>query len=209
MDPVSPYVSPYSGLSEDLWIDKTKELIANHPLDTNEIVEVVLDSWQSIFKSQIGSKGFTIGEHLQPAPQIMGFFLHELIPLEFEARYPGKWRRDKSAKDKDLVYLPDLSFSVEIKTSSSTNKIYGNRSYAQESEAMKKSKSGYYLAVNFEKFSSTKAPEVRLIRFGWLDHSDWIGQSAATGQQARLSPATELSKLLPLFRSEQARLPVF
>lgn len=195
-------VSPYEGLPEERWVEKTWEIIAEHPLRTEEIVEVVLGSWESIFESRIGSKGFTIGQHLQPTPQIMGSFLHELIPLEFEARYPGEWRRDKSAKDKDLVYLPDPSFSVEIKTSSSPKNIYGNRSFAQESEAAKKSKSGYYLAVNFQKFSSAKEPRVRLVRFGWLDHSDWMGQAAATGQQARLAPMTEQSKLLILYKSE-------
>lgn len=196
------FTSPYDGLPEELWVGKTKELIAEHPLDADEIVEVVLGSWESIFQSKIGLKGFTIGQHLQPTPQIMGSFLHELIPLEFEARSPGKWRRDKSAKDKDLVYLPDESYSVEIKTSSSPKNIYGNRSFAQDSEAAKKSKSGYYLAVNFQKFSSAKEPKVRLVRFGWLDHTDWIGQASSTGQQARLAPTTERSKLLVLYSSE-------
>ncbi len=50
-------------------------------------------------------------------------------------------------------------------------------------------KSGYYLAVNFEKFSRTSQvnPGINLVRFGWLDLEDWQGQRAATGQQARLS----------------------
>ncbi len=130
----------------------------------------------------------------------MGFFLHELIPLEIARRHPGVWRWEASAEDKDVVYIPDASYSIEIKTSSSKNKIYGNRSYAQKGKPGKKSKTGYYLAVNFEKFTkhSVVRPKLRLVRFGWIDHDDWIGQSAPTGQQARLSPEVEAGKLLAL-----------
>ena len=66
----------------------------------------------------------------------------------------------------------------------------------------KKSKAGYYLAVNFEGFAKTRTkPCVRRIRFGWLDHADWIGQKAATGQQARLRPECEAKKLIVLYES--------
>lgn len=64
----------------------------------------------------------------------------------------------------------------------------------------KKGKSGYYLAVNFEKFSNTTNPQIKLIRFGWIDSGDWIGQKAATGQQSRLSSDVENYKLLQLYR---------
>jgi hypothetical protein len=200
--------SPYQGLDESAWTDKIRELIDEHPVDPKEFVDVVLLSWDAIFSSRIGSKGFRVGEHLFPKPQIMGFFLHELIALELESRYPRDWHGDTTAEDKDLVYVSDVTFSVEIKTSSSKNRIFGNRSYAQRSGApednpVKKGKSGYYLAVNFEKFSSTvRNPRVRLVRFGWLDANDWIGQKAATGQQARLHPSIERSKLLTLYAAE-------
>ena len=65
---------------------------------------------------------------------------------------------------------------------------------------MEFSKSGYYLAVNFEKFSNTTNPQIKLIRFGWIDSGDWIGQKAATGQQSRLSSDVENYKLLQLYR---------
>ena len=190
--------SPYEGLGPQDWPDRTRELVDNHPLDAGELLEVVHQSWNAIFESQLGS--FRIGEHLFPKPQIMGFFLHELIPLEIARRHPDHWRREEGPEDKDLVYGPDVSYSIEIKTSSSKNRIYGNRSYAQKGMAGKKSKTGYYLAVNFEKFARHKVdrPELRLVRFGWIDHDDWIGQAAPTGQQARLSQEVETGKLLVL-----------
>lgn len=86
----------------------------------------------------------------------MGFFLHELMPLELAARYPDLWRNEKSAGDKDIFYIPDDVFSIELKTSSDPWHIYGNRSYAQGNTKGKKAKSGYYLDANFKKFSKKK-----------------------------------------------------
>ena len=165
-----------------------------------EVVEVTLKAWSDIFASAIGSKPFAIGTHMFPSPQIMAFFLRELIPLELQERYPGTWRGDAAANEKDLVYLPDDLYSVEIKASSSPKSIFGNRSYAQRGTAQKKSKAGYYLAINFEKFALGRArPEITRIRFGWLDHEDWLGQIAATGQQARLDKEADRYKLLVLY----------
>ena len=191
--------SPYEGLPQEKWRERTLQLIADHPLKKDEIIDAVLESWDSIFESKIGKHGIQIGKEIFPVPQIMGAFLHELIPLELEAKHKDKWCRDRSADDKDLVYLPDPRFSVEIKTSSSKNQVFANRSYAQEATDNKKSKNGYYLTVNFQNFNEcTGRPKIRQIAFGWLDHTDWIGQAAATGQQARLNPATYRSKLVIL-----------
>jgi len=41
-------------------------------------------------------------------------------------------------------------------------------------------------------------PEINLVRFGWIDFSDWQGQAAATGQQARLNFDVEKYKILKL-----------
>ncbi len=180
--------SPYQNIAPENWAMVTDRLIAKHPLRSAEIVAIVLDAWQSIFASSIGSKGYKIGKDIFPKPQIMGALLHELIPIELTRRYPKEWRGEKAACDKDIVYLRDENFSIELKTSSDRGKIFGNRSAAQKVKKDKKSKSGYYLAINFEKFSQQRTePQIVLIRFGWLDHSDWIGQSAATGQQSRLT----------------------
>ncbi len=191
--------SPYDELGIGEWENKTLELIREHPLDSNEIYEVTIQVWKDIFNSGIGGRSFNIGIDLFPRPQIMSYFLHELIPLEFAFRYPGIWRREETTGEKVLVYVPESRYSIEIKTSSSARNIFGNRSYAQGTGTSKKSKSGYYLAINFEKFGhSRERPNIVAVRFGWLDHSDWIGQAAATGQQARLALTAERHKLLKL-----------
>jgi hypothetical protein len=194
--------SPYKGLPPKKWLDITQQLIKAHPLKTTEVVQVVLATWDSIFDSRMGTGAFHIGKEIFPKPQIMGFFLHELIPLELATRYPKSWRGEQASGDKDIVYIPDDQYSIEVKTSSNPRHIFGNRSYAQEATKNKKVKSGYYLAVNFEKFSGgSKRPNILLVRFGWLDATDWIGQKAATGQQSRLPPDVENYKFLELYRN--------
>ena len=194
-------VSPYAGLPPEKWLEVTRQLVNEHPLKTAEIVDVVLTAWNSIFASSMGTRAFHIGKEIFPKPQIMGFFLHELIPLELAARYPKKWRGERSAGDKDIVYIPNDRLSIEVKTSSNPSHIFGNRSYAQGTTKNKKAKSGYYLAVNFQKFStSLKRPNILLVRFGWLDSTDWIGQKAATGQQSRLPTEVESFKLLEIYK---------
>ena len=191
--------SPYQDLKIADWQEKTRALVAEHPLKSRELVEVTLKAWDDIFSSAIGTRAFQVGADVFPPPQIMGFLLHELVGLELAHRYPGIWRGAETAGEKDLTYIPDARYSVEIKTSSSRGKIFGNRSYAQEAQTLKKSKSGYYLAINFEKFTpQRKRPGITRVRFGWLDHGDWLGQTAATGQQARLGADVDRFKLLDL-----------
>jgi hypothetical protein len=192
--------SPYEGIAHDQWSERTNELIDAHPLDVDDIVDVVQTCWDSIFESRLAGK-FRIGHEIEPKPQIMGFLLHELIPLELQSRHPGEWRPEKSKDDKDLVFVSDAALSVELKTSSHASQIFGNRRYAQPHDGKEKSKDGYYLTVNFEKFGEDGLPKVKLVRFGWLDHTDWIGQKAATGQQARLRPESDKFKLRRLYSS--------
>ncbi len=191
--------SPYADLDISQWQHRTRELIESYPLHVNTLYELVLETWDALFVSRIGRKPYRIGKDIFPQPQIMGFFLHELIPLELETRYRGIWRRNTGVDEKDVVHIPDDRFSIEIKTSSSTRNIYGNRSYVQPGTSTRKTKSGYYLAINFQKFTpQISKPSITIVRFGWLDHEDWLGQKAATGQQARLSSSAEQHKLLRL-----------
>lgn len=192
--------SPYKGVPVEEWPKVSASLVSEHPLQKEEIVEVVLKVWSDIFKSSLGSKPFYIGRDIFPKPQIMGVLLHELIPLELMERHTGFWRSDKKTDEKDLIYIPDNKYSMEIKTSSSVKGIFGNRSYAQKAKSIKKSKSGYYLAINFQKFEENlRTPKITLIRFGWIDHEDWIGQKAPTGQQSRLNKDVMEVKLVRLY----------
>ena len=193
--------SPYENIDSSEWQKITETLLNDFPLSKDYLVSLVLKSWDAILRTKIADK-WSIAQDVQPKPQIMGFFLHEIIGQYIQADYPKSWRKEKTAADKDVVCITNPDFSLEIKTSSDKNKIFGNRSYAQEvKQGGKKSKSGYYLAINFEKFEETEElPQIRLIRFGWLDHTDWIGQSAASGQQASLPKEVENGKLVVIYK---------
>lgn len=60
--------SPYFGKDTKDWKKITESLVENHPLK-NELVDIVLQSWNSIFNSKIGE--FYIGKEIFPEPQIM------------------------------------------------------------------------------------------------------------------------------------------
>jgi len=66
-------VAPYTGLSEDLWLDRTKGLIEQHPLKATELKQVVLQAWNDIFDSKLGPKGFQIGRQIFRDPKSWGF----------------------------------------------------------------------------------------------------------------------------------------
>jgi hypothetical protein len=196
-------MSPYDGLNVSEWKEKTEELVKTHPLDTDLIVDVVLKAWEGIMKTKIADE-LQIGVDVFPSPQILGNYLHELIPTILAKKYPTLWRKEQDKSEKDLVYIPDPTFSVEIKTSSNANNVYGNRSYGQKNSDKNsgKAKDGYYITVNFEKFNPKKPsykPQITKIRFGWIDHSDWHAQAAATGQQSYLDKIARDNKLLLLY----------
>lgn len=201
---------PYAGVPTQKWVAVTNKLIQKHPLRVEEIVESVLVAWRDLHETVLGRK-LRIGKDIFPNPQIIGFLLHELIPVEVASRHPGRWRREKAKAEKDLVYIPNPQYSIEIKTSSHPTSIFGNRSYAQQSSSGKlasKAKSGYFLTVNFR---PTKAAddvgEITRVRFGWLDPTDWVGQSSPTGQQSRLTSDGDKYKLLQ-FYPEDAKAKV-
>lgn len=188
------HVDPYAGVNVDGWLKVTQQLIEEYPLSLETIREVVLDSWSRILTTRIGGE-LKFGEEYKPSPQMMGNFLHSMIPIVLESNHPSVWRKDEDRTEKDLVHIPNRRFDTEIKTSSSLQ-IFANCSYAQPSAPGSKDKSGYYLAINFESFKETTTPGITRIRLGWLSHSDWIPQASATGQQAHLAPITYRTKFL-------------
>jgi len=191
--------SPYKNLPKSKWLEKTKELVNAHPLK-DEIKDVVLKSWNDIFNSKIGS--FSIGKEIFPSPQILSFFLHELVAHYLSLKYPERYKVGELKNEKDVHDIINPSMGIEIKGSSNTTQIFANRSYAQpSSDSETKDKNGYYITINFEKISkSNPRPKITIIRFGYLEHKDWIAQKAATGQQARLTPEAYKYKLIEIYR---------
>jgi hypothetical protein len=158
--------SPYKELPVEEWAAKTKELVERHPLNLKTIREVAIATWGTLWLTKIGDgeTAIPIAELNVPA-MVVGYFFEKLFAMELQLRFPDMWRGGQSKEEKDIVFLPDSFFSVEMKTSGQLGtKIYGNRSYGQkpqdESLVIKTEKSGYYLTVNFH------ARALTLLRFG-------------------------------------------
>lgn len=133
--------SPYENVDSSKWLEITQQLLNDFPLSKDYLVSLVLKSWNTILETKIADK-WSIAYDIKPKPQIMGFFLHEIIGQYIQVDYSDSWRKDTDS-----------------------------------------------------------LPKIRLIRFGWLDHTDWIGQSAASGQQARLPKEVEKGKLIIIYKS--------
>lgn len=191
-----PIASPYADKEVSEWKAITQALVAQHPLKLDELLEVTLQAWELVWDTRIGSGETAIRlEDIDVPATVVGYFLEKLIAKELERRYPNAWRGGLAKTEKDLVYIIEPDYSIEVKTSGQLGtKIFGNRSYSKgagEGEAASKpEKSGYYLAVNFHEKT------LLLVRFGWIDWSDWAGQKAQSGQAASLGSAVYEHKLV-------------
>ena len=188
--------SPYAGVPVEGWRKVTDALIATHPLTTEMIFDAAMVSWDRLWSTMVGDveHGFRL-QDLDPPATVCGYFFEKLFSKELSLRQPTIWVGGRGSQ-KDLHCITNVSKSVEMKSSGQVGyKIYGNRSYAQELEnedALKKDKSGYYITINFCERSLT------LLRFGWIDGSDWQPQKSPTGQMAGLGDDVYRHKLVTI-----------
>jgi hypothetical protein len=200
--------SPYQNISTDQWADKTQTLINAHPLSPKDIQDTALSSWEVLWQTRVGSGSTTIPlRDIDPPATVIGYFFEKLFTYKLHEKYPDDWCGSLTKEDKDVVYIKNPEFSIEIKTSGQDGtKVYGNRSYGTEStnqSLVKKEKSGYYITVNFHKNSLT------LIRFGWIDYSDWTAQDSESGQMASLKQEVYESKLFAIYGDYLLNSPLF
>jgi hypothetical protein len=199
--------SPYFGKSESSWLGITHQLVSNHPLRPDALLEAARTTWTTLWQTTVGAGPLSVKlADLRVPATIVGYFFEVLLARELERRHPKLWRGNQSKDEKDLVYIPNAALSVEIKTSGQAGfKVYGNRSYGQKAGSdlpTKKEKSGFYITVNF--FGQT----LTLIRFGWIDADDWDPQEAPPGQMAGLKQAIYDYKLIPIPGSYRQQAPV-
>lgn len=188
-------MNPYENIPEEQWYEITRNLVGQHPL-TPMIVDLCLKSWQSILHGKINTYLNMQIKEMSISPQATGALLHDVIPEYISKNIEGF--RKGIGNEKDIVCEYNNFYSLELKTSSQKS-IYGNRSYAKSDTG--KSKSGYYLAINFEKIQGND-PKLLLIQMGWLNHSDWVGQKSETGQQAALTKAARDYKFTVLYKAQ-------
>ncbi len=80
-------MSPYENLPEIQWKETTKRLINDHPLSQDVLISTVLEAWDGILRTKIANE-LQIGIDIFPTPQILGNYLHELIPVFLEKNIP-------------------------------------------------------------------------------------------------------------------------
>jgi hypothetical protein len=199
--------SPYSGKAEPEWLAITEKLVVSHPLERGLLRDAVIKTWSTLWQTTVGAGETSVKlTDLSVPATVVGYFFEVLLARELERREPAQWHGTQSKEQKDLVYIPDPDFSIEIKTSGQAGfKVYGNRSHGQKSEnelLVKKEKSGYYITVNF------LGQILTLIRFGWIDAEDWDPQKAPTGQMAGLRDSVYKFKLISIPGSYRRQTPV-
>jgi len=198
--------SPYLGVPLNQWTDITQHLVQQHTLTFDLIHDAAMISWGRLWNTWVGDRnvGFPIAE-IDPPATVVGYMFEKLFAKEIAARLPGVWRGGIGS-EKDLHCLTNESLSVEMKASGQLGyQIYGNRSYGQVLEnanSAKKDKSGFYITVNFYDQTLT------LLRFGWIDATDWQPQKSPTGQMAGLPPEVYQHKLLPIIGAYMLNDPV-
>lgn len=200
--------SPYENKNVSEWKQITENLLAQNPIyeKREELVKIIFDSWKCIFESKICA--LQLGKDFIPSYSNLGFFIENLTALKLAEKYTTQWKHGKDKNEKDIVCLDNSDFSIEVKSSSSSKYIFGNRSYAQaESKKATKEKSGFYLAINYEKFkkNNLEVPQIVLIRLGFVEHSDWRAQKSAKGQQARLSSEVYEGKFITLYKKQKIK----
>jgi len=200
-------VSPYASRPRSEWPSITKRLLHAHPLSPHEILEIADAAWASLWKSTIGAgQNRTPLKSLTVPATVVGYLFEILFSNELLRRSNGLWRGSNAANEKDLVHTKDSRFSIELKTSGQLgSKVFGNRSYAQKrstGDRQKKEKSGYHVTVNFYRQTMT------LVRFGWIDSTDWSPQLAPTGQMAGLSDDVYRWKLVEIVGNYQLKGPI-
>ena len=191
--------SPYKNFPEEEWTEITEKLVSSFPINKEEIVLLVKEAWHLFYTSTLG--GLSIGKDIFLPAQATGVIIEKLIANILHAKYPTIWQGGIDKNHKDIINIENSFYSFEIKTSSSSNGIYGNRSTGFRSVDSRKIRTGYYLAINYLLPTETN-PDKKIIkiRFGWIDDDDWVGQKESSGQQASISSQKAKLKLLTLFQ---------
>jgi hypothetical protein len=196
------------GLSKNQWLVKTNQLVESHPLKLDEIRNVAISCWQTLWLTKIGEGDTAIPlNEIEVPATVVGYFFEKLFAKELESRYPTQWRGGQTKDEKDIVCISNSIFSIEMKTSGQLGtKIFGNRSYGQKAKdemlVSKVEKSGYYITVNFY------GKILTLISFGWIDFSDWKPQKSSTGQAASLADDVYKYKLIEIAGDYRLNAPI-
>ena len=148
----SPKESPYYGLFSREVGGENPRTLEEYPIAPEDVVQVVLRSWSAIFESTLGD-GFRIGVHIFPTPQIMGtLLLTSLSLLEIEAHTEGRWRACALRPRRTSSTSRMIDSPRRLRLIRSEPHLCQSKLRLESDSPGKKGKSGYYIAVNFDKW---------------------------------------------------------
>lgn len=195
--------SPYwNKNSEDEKKNVRDKLLKDYPIKEKELIHNCKQAWEIIKKIEIDILGNKINlVDLELHGSIYGGLIDTVLREVIIKSDESKWMRPNLKVDKDVIYIDDNKKSLEIKSGGQKNtQVFGNRSSNLEEKNEQKSMAGYYITINYYN------KELYLIRFGWLDEEDWIGQVDG-GQQAKISEDAYELKLKILYGSYLMNTP--
>jgi hypothetical protein len=77
--------SPYANLSQSEWLEKTQELVEQHPLRLEEIKEIALESWNLLWETRIGAGEVAVMlTEIDVPATVVGYFFEKLFARELE-----------------------------------------------------------------------------------------------------------------------------
>jgi hypothetical protein len=196
--------SPYAWQDKERWPEITDRLLASYPMRMEDLVIRCRDAFNGVFATVVGPLRTPLAEvNLSGGARggIIGGLFEHLFTQEVILNETG-WRVGTQNKEPDLFYIADPVYSLELKTSSMNNTIWGASSKVHKTAgAVRKDGSGFYLVVNYD---HTPKPLITLIRFGWLDDTDWQGSKSAASASSRVIQAHAKLKLRVLFKGPKA-----
>ena len=197
-------ISPYRFHRKTQWLEITKTLIQGFPIPTDALIDMSHYAFEDVFRTRVGSSNVPLASvDLSGGTRggiIGGFFEYLFInKLIEDTTGPPQWRFGSQNNEPDMVYIPDPFYSLELKTSSQRNSIWGSSSKVHKTARLTKDGSGFYLVVNYE-FKAK--PELTLLRFGWLDDTDWQGSKSAASASSKVIREHANLKLLTIYEKD-------
>lgn len=120
--------------------------------------DAVLATWNDIEQASIaGVRLLDVADS-----GVVSNLFHSLLPIKLSSL---GYRKDQDKNEKDLHYITDPKFSIEIKTSTSA-RVAGSVSYIGNGNSTKE-RSAFYLCVFWSKEGITS------IKFGIVNFEDW------------------------------------
>lgn len=153
-----------------------------HVLSHDTLLTIIQNAWKALWKVEIANMPI---QRLHLDAQVIGKLFQELMHWELHAADP-RWQHPDGPRKRgnpDFVCVTDPTQSFELKMCGQPGsaRVFGNRCSSHNFAAANgKCRDSWLLTINYS------GQRINLVRFGYVLGSDWVGQSSATGNAARL-----------------------